>query len=257
MDQLKKQPPDRIAFIADAHLGVPGDTAEHSRIVASFIRHLTGRVSHLYVLGDLFDFWFEYKSAVLSTAPRVVFELYNLAVSGVRITLFSGNHDYWLGPYMREHVGVEVCTDELTAEHQGLTLFMHHGDGLFPDDHGYRILKSVLRNPLSIKLFSMLHPDTATAIARFSSKSSRYYLAPPKHRDETIALFRDIADVRLDSGSYDAVIYGHSHVPLIERRQAGTLLLVGDMIRHYTYIILENGEFTLHTWNPRKEPEHA
>ncbi|MCD6308563.1 MAG: UDP-2,3-diacylglucosamine diphosphatase [Candidatus Latescibacteria bacterium] len=244
--------PDRIAFIADAHLGMPGDDPAHAGRVAAFIRSLTGRVSHLYILGDLFDFWFEYGSVVPSIAPRVVFELYNLSRSGVAITLFAGNHDYWLGPYLRDHVGLAIEPDGLTAGHQGLRLYLHHGDGLYPDDYGYRLLKRVLRHPLSIRLFRLIHPDLASRIAKLSSKTSREYLAPPKHRDHYVTLFRGIADRRLDEG-FDGVVYGHSHVPLIERRPAGTLVLLGDMLNHYSYVILENGLFSLHTWNPEKE----
>ena len=88
--------PDRIAFIADAHLGLPGDDPSRSYVLADFLSHLKGTVSHLYIVGDLFDFWFEYKAVVPNTAPEVVFELYNLVRSGARVYIFAGNHDYWL-----------------------------------------------------------------------------------------------------------------------------------------------------------------
>ncbi|MCE5251932.1 UDP-2,3-diacylglucosamine diphosphatase [bacterium] len=249
--------PDRIAFIADAHLGISEDSPGRAETLASFLRWLNGKVSHLYIVGDLFDFWFEYRHVVPNTAPRVVFELYNLVRSGVIVTLFAGNHDYWLGTYMEKSVGVTIVSDEASVEHQGHRLFIHHGDGLYPDDHGYRFLKKILRNRAAIFLYGLLHPDLAYNIAHLFSKTSRNYLAPPPGRDELYAgLFREIADRRLKEG-YDAVVYGHCHVPLVERRGNGTLVLLGDWITHNTYVFLENGEFTLNTWNINTENTHG
>ncbi|MDP2984266.1 MAG: UDP-2,3-diacylglucosamine diphosphatase [Candidatus Latescibacter sp.] len=240
--------PDRIVFIADAHLGMPGEDRAHVQELVSFLRGLRGGVSHLYIAGDLFDFWFEYRSAVPAIAPQVVFELYNLVQAGTSVTLLAGNHDYWFGPYLRDEVGLNLHHDALIVEHQRLRLYLHHGDGLYPGDYGYRFLKRIVRSKLSIALFSLIHPDLARRIAEITSKTSRQYLAPPPGRDEWYAgLFRTIADQRLSEG-YDAVIYGHSHVPLIDDREKGKLILLGDWITHETYVLLENGNFTLHSW---------
>jgi len=239
-------------FFADAHLGMPGEEPGHAEKVAAFLRRLRGRTGHLYIVGDLFDFWFEYGSVVPNTAPHVVFELYNLVRSGTPVTLFGGNHDYWLGSYLSESVGVRIVTDGLAVEHQGRSIYMHHGDGLYPDDRGYRMLKRVLRNPVSIFLFRLLHPDLARKIASLSSKVSRNHVSPPESAERHKELLRKIADARLGSG-YDAVVYGHSHIPLVEQREKGTLVLLGDWITHDTYVVLENGEFTLHEWNETPE----
>ena len=244
---------DKIAFIADAHLGMPGDTPERANNTVHFLRWLRGKISHLYIVGDLFDFWFEYKSVVPNTTPHVIFELYNLVRSGVKVTLFAGNHDYWLGQYLERSVGLHLIFDDLVVEHQGIKIYIHHGDGLYPHDHGYRIMKKVLRNKLSIYLFGLFHPDFAAKIARLTSKTSRNYLAPPDGNVErNRRLFREIADKRLVDG-YNAVVYGHSHVQLIEKRSLGTLVLLGDWIKLNTYVMLENGEFTLNNWTDNTE----
>ncbi|HUT64476.1 MAG TPA: UDP-2,3-diacylglucosamine diphosphatase [Anaerolineae bacterium] len=249
MDKRKKLLPDRIAFMADAHLGMPGDDQSRIEKVASFIRWLRGQVSHLYIVGDLFDFWFEYTSVVPNVAPHVVFELYNLIQSGTKVTLFGGNHDYWLGPYLRDSVGLNVVHDTLVVEHQGQKIYLHHGDGLYPNDRGYRILKKVVRNSITIFLFKLLHPDCAKHIAALTSRASRSYLSPsPEKKDLCVKLFRDIADKRLKEG-FNALIFGHTHIPLIEHRCHGSLILLGDWINQETYVLLENGEFTLHNWN--------
>jgi UDP-2,3-diacylglucosamine hydrolase len=240
--------PDRIVFFADAHLDLSPEGEHRAERVASFLRSIRGQVSHIYIVGDHFDYWFEYRHVVPSTAPRVVFELYNLAQSGVAITMFAGNHDYWLGPYIRNSVGINIITDHAAVEHQGVKLYIHHGDGLYPHDYGYRLLKKVLRNPVSIFLYRLLHPELAAWIAAKTSKTSRAYLAPPVDDTELpTRLFREIADSRLAEG-YDAVVYGHSHIPLMERRPGGTLVLLGDWITHMTYVVLENGLFTMHAW---------
>ncbi|MBN1292146.1 MAG: UDP-2,3-diacylglucosamine diphosphatase [Candidatus Latescibacteria bacterium] len=249
--------PDKIIFIADAHFGMPGDNPERIDIAVQFLRWLNGKISHLYIVGDLFDFWFEYKSVVPNTTPQVVFELYNLVRSGVRVTLFAGNHDYWLGPYLERSVGIHLVPNDLVVEHQGLKIYIHHGDGLYPHDHGYRIMKKVLRNRLSIFLFGLLHPDFAVKIARLTSKTSRNYIAPPDGNVERNSrLFRVIADQRLVEG-YDAVVYGHSHVQLMEKRSQGTLILLGDWIKLNTYVLLENGHFTINNWDNKMEKENG
>jgi UDP-2,3-diacylglucosamine hydrolase len=248
MNEIHVKLPDKIAFIADAHLGMPGDDPRRPEKVASFLRWLNGKVTHLYIAGDLFDFWFEYKSAVPNTAPKVVFELYNLVRAGTEVVILAGNHDYWLGKYLSDEVGVKIELGDVIAEHQGRKLYIHHGDGLYPDDHGYRILKKVLRSRISIALFRLIHPDAAAWIARKTSHTSRYYLSPPVVNEKSAARFRPIADERLKDG-YDAVLYGHTHVPLLEKRDTGTMILLGDWIKHSTYAILEKGTFSLRNWD--------
>ena len=249
--------PDRIAFFADAHLGIPGDDPARAERVADFLRSLNGAASHLYIAGDLFDFWFEYRTAAPTTAPQVVCELYNLVRSGARVTLLAGNHDFWFGSYLRDGIGIELAPDAVVADHQGMRLYIHHGDGLYPDDHGYRMLKKILRNRLTITAFRIIPPDLAHRIAAFTSTTSRRFLAPPPMRDDYYAeLFRGIADSRLALG-YDAVVYGHSHVPLVEKREKGVLVLLGDWLSRFTYVILENGSFTLHRWEGKGGNSHG
>jgi len=249
--------PDKIVFIADAHLGMPGDIPERARHLESFLASLRGTVSHLYILGDLFDFWFEYRTVVPVTAPGVIFHIHDLVRSGVEVSLLAGNHDYWSGPYLRDGIGMKLYPDGLSVAHQGRKIYMHHGDGLYPRDHGYRILKKGLRNSFIISMFRLIHPDWAAGIARVTSSTSRKYLAPPPGRDNVYAdLFRDIADIRLSEG-YDAAVYGHSHVALNEKRDKGTLVLLGDWINRSTYAVLENGEFSLHEWKSEDHNRHV
>ena len=247
MNEQPKKLPYRVAFIADAHLGMPNDDPERHVKLVEFLRWVNGKISHLYIVGDLFDFWFEYKSVIPNTCPHVIFELYNIVQAGTEVVIFAGNHDYWLGPYISKSVGIKIIPDEIIVEHQNQKIYIHHGDGFYPHDYGYRILKRVLRNKLSIFLFKLIHPDCAAWIAKVTSGTSRTYLAPEDFKGKNIELFRNIADKRLKEG-FDAVVYGHAHVPLIEERPEGTLVLLGDWIKHNTYIFLENGKFTINSW---------
>ena len=244
--------PDRVAFIADAHLGKPGDDPSRADALVSFLRASRGRYSHLYIVGDLFDFWFEYRSVVPNTTPHVIFELYNLVQAGTNVVLFGGNHDYWYGLYMTRDVGVDLEPDGRVVTHQGRRLFIHHGDGFYPGDHGYRIMKKVFRSRTAIWLFSLLHPDFASKIARITSKTSRTYLTPSDFMERNKHSFQAIADRHLAAHhDCDAVVYGHAHVPLIEERDGGTLVILGDWIVHNTYVELEHGRFTLRSWDGR------
>jgi UDP-2,3-diacylglucosamine hydrolase len=173
--------------------------------------------------------------------------LYNLVQHGTKVTLFAGNHDYWAGKYLAREVGLDLEPGGRTVEHQGVTMFIHHGDGFYPGDRGYRLLKRVLRSRIAIALFRLLHPDAAAWVARITSRTSRKHLAKPDFDRRNIEAFRAVAD-RLFADGYGAVVFGHAHVPLVERRPGGTLVVPGDWIAHNTYVLLENGTFTLHSW---------
>jgi UDP-2,3-diacylglucosamine hydrolase len=248
METTNADLPNRIIFIADAHLGMPGDTPERSKKLVDFLSSINKKVSHLYIVGDLFDFWFEYDTVIPKTSPQVIFELYNLVKSGTKTFIFAGNHDYWLGSYLSDSVGLEIVHDDKVVEHQNLKILIHHGDGLYPKDHGYRLLKRILRNRISIFLFSLIHPDLAIKLAKLTSKTSRNYLSPKNFELKNTNIFRIIADENFKNG-INSVVFGHSHVPLIEEREKGSLILLGDWIKYFTYITLENGKFSLNSWN--------
>lgn len=243
--------PEKIIFFSDAHLGLYRETKQRTDILADFLSSIKGTVSHIYIVGDLFDFWFEYDNVIPAVAPKVIFELYNLVKAGTDVTIFAGNHDYWFGKYITESVGLKVISNGAAVRHQGHKIYLHHGDGLYPDDHGYRILKKVLRNKFAISLFRLIHPDLAYKIARLTSSTSRNYLGPaPEENHENIKIYRETADKKISDG-FDTVIFGHSHIPLLENRGNGKLVLLGDWINHFTYLALENEKFSLLIWDPK------
>lgn len=198
--------------LSDAHLGFAKPEVE--RAVIAFLRHVATHAGSLIINGDLFEFWFEWKTVIPRQGFRAVAALADVADAGVPITMIAGNHDCWGGEVLREDVGVDYRFGPWVTDIAGWHTHVEHGDGLRPkEDRRYRALRRVLRNPLAIKSFRWLHPDLATPLASHSSQASRDYSA----RDGGRGL-RDAAErVARADASLDLVILGHSHVATLER----------------------------------------
>lgn len=232
-----------VFFLSDAHLGSGVDSAARSRRLTEFLSSQRGRMSHLYLLGDLFDFWFEYRHTIPKGHFQVLRALADGVAAGVPTVYLGGNHDFWCGTYLSREVGVEVCQHPIRVTHQGRRIFLAHGDGLGPGDTGYRFLKTVLRNPAAIALYRLIHPDLGIPLAQVVSRISRHHTHP---RDYILRrLFRHVATPCYAAGD-DAVLVGHIHDPLHLRDAAARdFLIVGDWLEHFSWVRLEDGRFTL------------
>lgn len=239
---------DRIFFISDAHLGGQDPDIEEKKEarLCALIRWLRGRAQRLYIVGDLFDFWFEYRTVIPRCGAKVLFALHDLICSGTEVCYVGGNHDFWSGSYLSDEVGIILSWRPIEVYHQGVHLYIAHGDGLWEKDVGYRILQCILRSPLSIALFRLLHPDLGSRIARVASRISRDQMSERTFL-RLKESYRAFADTKLRAG-FDGVILGHLHIPLVEQRTWGTLVILGDWTRHCTYGVLENGVLSLHPW---------
>lgn len=238
----------RILFICDAHLGSGNNEAEKERVLIEFLRSLSpDDVSALYVLGDLFDFWFEYKSVILSQHFRVLSELARAVERGIEIHLIVGNHDYWAGDFLRETVGIKIHYDPIEVEMDGLRVYMCHGDGLNPHDRGYRVLKAIVRNRFTIWALRLIHPDFVTGAVRRFSKLSRESMSVAGKLREDDGI-REFALQQLRRG-FDVVIAAHSHQPHDETHtidgKAKRYYNVGDMRDLFSYLEYSGGEFRL------------
>jgi UDP-2,3-diacylglucosamine hydrolase len=236
-----------VYFLSDAHLGGESKSRERSREARlhRFLTHVASNGTALYVVGDLFDFWFEYRTAI----PRRHFEtlaaLRDLRRAGIEIHYLTGNHDFWLGPFLSEELGLITHQGPVSFESQGRRVWLHHGDGLVGGDLGYRVLKRLLRNPLSIGLYRWIHPDWGIPLAHFFSNLSRdSRRRGPFDGDR---LWREIAEPRFAEG-YDTVLVGHFHHVHQRREGRRAFFVLGDWIEHFTYVVLENGEPRLETW---------
>ncbi len=236
-------------FISDVHLGLESAGAEagKQRRLLQFFDHISTRATHLFILGDLFDAWIEYRTVIPKGFHRILAKLHDLADGGIEVHFLVGNHDFWVRDYFEKEMGIKTHRGAFAMELNGRRIYLHHGDGLDPRDHGYAFLKKVLRNRFSIWLFSWVHPDIGVALASSSSRSSRDYTST---RDYGEADGMRQAAVRLIGEGHDLVIMGHRHVPREERIGNGTYVNLGDWIVHNTYARLSGGTLTLNTWEP-------
>ncbi len=204
--------PTPAYVFSDAHLGFAPPTV-HDQVLG-FLRHLRTAAGSVVINGDLFEFWFEWKTVIPRSSFRILAALADLREAGIPVIMLAGNHDCWGGDVLTRDVGVEYRLAGWEGEVGGWQTLIEHGDGLRPvEDRGYRALRTVLRNGLAIRAFRWLHPDLATPLAGGSSNASRTYAARDRGRGLREAASRVLA-ARPD---VDLVIYGHSHVPSLER----------------------------------------
>lgn len=223
-------------LISDTHLGVA--PREIERDLLRFLKSLPGKAGSLIINGDLFDFWFEWKSVIPRTGFRTIAALADLRDSGVEIIWVAGNHDCWGGDILREDVGVEYHVEAWSGKIGSWNVRVEHGDGLRDqEDKGYRMIRPVMRNKLAIRALRALHPDMATRIAMGSSGASRSYRA----RDGGEGL-RQIALRELNrDASLDLLVYGHSHVAALERSSSGGIFAnAGSWLDAPTYLVIRD-----------------
>jgi UDP-2,3-diacylglucosamine hydrolase len=236
---------------SDTHLGVAPPEVE--RRVLGFLRALPGRAGSVVINGDLFDFWFEWKTVIPRPHFRILGALADLRDAGVEVLMLGGNHDSWGGDVLTRDVGVTYFIDGWAGDLAGWNAQVEHGDGLrAAEDRGYRALRAVLRHPLSIRAFRLLHPDWATRLARGSSAASRRHR--PWGGDEGAGL-RQVAHARLRADpSLELLVFGHSHAASLERVPgAGVYANPGTWLADPTYLVVTPQRIELRRWNGSPE----
>lgn len=242
-----------LYVISDAHLGAGDPRAERTKSdrLLRFWEMVEHQDGDLVILGDLFDFWFEYKNAI----PRFHFEhlmaIRRLVEQGRKVWYVAGNHDFWAGPFLQEELGVTYCPDELQITVHGKTIGLAHGDGWPPAERGYRLMKRVFRNRVAIALFRLIPPDIGFPLARWVSGKSRERSYLPDHVIET---YRKICEQRL-TGGLDVLIIGHLHAAIHTRTAVGEWLSLGDWIQHFTYGLVDRDGVRLMQW--RDDGDHV
>jgi len=219
--------------------------ASREQRLQAFLATLPGRATSLYIVGDLFDFWFEYRTAIPRRLFGTLSALQRLRDAGIEIVYLNGNHDFWLGSFMAETLGIRTVDGAVTVEQQGRKLWVHHGDGLIGGDLGYKLLRRVLRHPASIAAYGLLHPDVGIPLARVVSGWSRQSRGKLALRPER--LWNEIAKPRFAEG-YDGVVIGHFHHAYEQRENGREFFVLGDWIERFTYLELSEGKLALSTW---------
>ena len=239
---------EQIYFISDIHIGAETEENEKSKIsnLFSFLEYINHPENKLYIVGDLFDFWFEYKHVIPKKHYKVFFQFYNLIKNGVEINFIPGNHDYWVLDFFKDQIGFKVHSDTVEVELQSKKIFLFHGDGISTKDKGYRLLKKIFRNSLNISLYRWLHPDLGVPLASLTSHTSRKHTVNKIINDEDDYL--NFAIDKFDKG-FDFVVIGHSHVPSLKNIDSKYLLNLGDWMNHFSYGLLSNSKLFLKYWN--------
>jgi len=234
-------------FISDIHLGLfsPEEERLRERKLVSFLEFAKEESASLYIIGDLFDYWFEYKRVYQKGFFRTLTALQNLTESGVELHYFIGNHDFLHRDFFSKEIGAKLYHDGISITIDEKKFFLAHGDGLVKNDIGYLILKKVLRNPFLQKVYSMVHPDVGIGLASRTSKTSRDYTSK-KDYGEVDGMF-EAAKEKLKHG-YDYVIFGHSHRRQFEQVGTGYYVNLGTWLDLPCYGEFNDGTFKIVDW---------
>lgn len=240
----------KVYFSSDNHLGAPTPEESLPREL-KFVRWLDEikkDAAAIFLLGDLFDFWFEYKTVVPRGFVRVLGKLAELSDQGIPIYFFVGNHDLWMRDYFEKELNIPIFREPKAFEFEGKKFFIGHGDGKGPGDKGYKRMKKVFTNPFFKWLFRWFHPELGMRIAQYLSVKNKIISGDEDKKflgedNEWLALY---AKRKLESEHYDYFVFGHRHLPMeIKVGDVSTYYNLGDWITHYTYGVFDGETFQL------------
>ena len=233
---------DYTCFISDVHLGLKvGDYHERELRLVSVLESLPQETTALYLLGDIFDFWYEYKYVVPKGYTRVFGALAKLSDRGVKIYFFKGNHDVWAFGYFKDELSIEILEQPHFTKIGTKIFCLGHGDGLAEGDKGYRFLRWVFHNKVLQRLFSNIHPRWAFALANSWSKHNRLYKGGTyKFKGEEDPLYGYVCKTEMKSPA-DYFVFGHLHTPGdIDTPLGGRMYVLGEWIQGCEYLLYES-----------------
>jgi len=233
------------------HFGTPNYEESFAR-EQKFIRWLNfiqKDASELYLVGDVFDFWFDYKTVIPKGFVRLLGKLAELSDKGIKIHYFKGNHDMWLNGYFEKELGFIIHSDNFEFESNEKKFFIGHGDGKGPADNKYKFLKKIFRNSFFIWFFKWIHPDIGMAFAQLSSRSSRYATGEAKkekfHGNDNEWLVSYVKR-KLESKHRDYFIFGHRHLALnIDITENCKYVNLGDWLHYFSYAVFDGEKIEL------------
>jgi len=245
-----------LYFASDFHLGLHNqDVKVQEQKLLDFLNYAeNNNAEQLFLVGDVFDFWFEYKRVVPKGYFRFFTKLYELNEKGIQVFMFKGNHDMWMLDYFEKECGVKIISNELVINYKGKKIFIHHGDGLGPGDRSYKFLKKIFKSKLNHWLYSRIHPNFGLWFGALSSKRSRlakkdfeknnFYLGDEK---EFLTQFC-ISDLKKGS-DIDYYVFGHRHLPIDKDLGKARYINLGEWIHYNSYATFDGEDFKLLYWN--------
>lgn len=245
----------KVYFLSDFHLGVPdrASSLEREKKIVRFLDEAQRDAAVIFIVGDLFDFWYEYRKVVPRGFVRILGKLANLRDAGIPIHFFVGNHDMWMTDYFQTELDIPVYFEPRPFSFNGKDFLVGHGDGLGPGDHGYKFLKRIFRNPICQFLFGIIPPFIGMGIAHASSKSSRAVTGEDdakflgEDKEWLITYCKDV----LKEKRYDYFIFGHRHLPIDHQLPGGSRYVnLGDWIKYDSYAVFDGSTLELKYYKP-------
>jgi UDP-2,3-diacylglucosamine hydrolase len=251
---IKLEEGKSIYFGSDSHLGAPTskESLPREKLLVKWLDEIKTDAQVIFLLGDLFDFWFEYKTVVPKGFVRVLGKLAEIRDSGIPIYFFVGNHDLWMNGYFEQELNIPVFHKPQVFKINQKLFFMGHGDGLGPEDKGYKRMKKVFTNPFCKWLFRWLHPDLGVRLAQHLSVKNKLISGEEdaKFLGEDNEWLVQYAKRKLKEKHYDYFIFGHRHLPLdIQLNDKSKYINLGDWIKYHTYAKYNAGKLELKSFN--------
>lgn len=240
----------KIYFLSDFHLGAP--TYEQSLIrekkIVRFLDEIKSNAAAIFIVGDLFDFWYEYRMVVPKGYVRLLGKLAEITDAGIPIHFFAGNHDMWMKNYLQQEMNIPVYFEPKDFVFNNRSFHIGHGDGLGPGDHGYKMLKKIFRNPICQWLFGILPPFFGMGLANFLSRRSRAQTGATEEvfmgadKEWLIIYCKEV----LQAKHYDYFVFGHRHLPIDFNLSADSRYInLGDWIRYFSYATFDGEQMEL------------
>lgn len=238
-----------LFFVSDIHLSLTNSEDEEykRKQLIDFLRHISEAKGSLFIVGDLFDFWFEYKYVMPRAYFDVLTALYQVKSSGVDIYFVPGNHDFWTGDFAEKTIFTDVYPEGSVFSVNGKKFLIVHGDGLLSRDGGYRALRWLFRNKVFVFFYRLLHPDLAYSIAKWISNKGDHTPHTDEYNDTVIQELTDYAQNHGNNG-VDFVIMGHYHQAKEVDLGNGSLVVLGDWLKFHSFGYFDGNEFSLNYW---------
>jgi len=244
----------KIYFVSDSHFGVPdyASSLAREKLLVKWLDSIKADAAEIYLLGDIFDYWFEYKSVVPKGFVRFLGKIAELSDAGIPIYHFTGNHDMWVFSYFERELGIKTYRKPIEKTINGKLFFIGHGDGLGPGDYGYKLIKWLFSVKLFQSIYSFLHPGIGMSVFLFFSKKSR------NANGSKDAVFRGIANERhlafcremIQKKKYNYFVFGHRHLPIhIEVEPDTYYISTGDWLKSFSYGVFDGTEMHLRKMN--------
>jgi UDP-2,3-diacylglucosamine hydrolase len=243
----------KIYFLSDFHLGAPDGQSSlvREKLIVRFLDEIKNDAEEIFLVGDMFDFWYEYRKVVPKGHVRLLGKLAELTDKGIKMHFFAGNHDMWMRDYFKKELDIPVYYQPLEIQRGGKTFLIAHGDGLGPGDHGYKRLKKIFRNPVSKWLFGILPPVAGMGLANFLSRRSRAQTGVSEEiflgedKEWLLIHCKEILKKR----NINFFVFGHRHLPIDYRLNNDSRYInLGDWIRYYTYAVFDGTELELKSY---------